>query len=108
VNHYLLAEQAEPAEKWLRRLQPYAATDANITMLTGDLALLKGDTAKAVSLFKQALQLDPVFQLVWIKLYQLAKHGVDANGFSLLAQHNLRENKDFNWLRRLLAEHFVN
>ncbi|MBU1307941.1 MAG: PEP-CTERM system TPR-repeat protein PrsT [Gammaproteobacteria bacterium] len=108
VNHYLLTEQPLQAEKWLRRLQPYAATDANITMLSADLALLNKDTNKAVLLFKQALRLDPAFQLVWVKLYQLAKNGVDAKGFSLLAQDNLRENKDFNWLRRLLAEHFVN
>ena len=108
VNHYLLTEAPELAEKWLRRLQPYAARDANITMLTGDLALLKGNTTEAISLFKAALRLDPAFQLVWIKLYQLAKNGVGAEGFSQLAQHNLNDNKDFSWLRRLLAEHFVN
>lgn len=108
VNHYLLTEAVEPAEKWLRRLQPYAANDANIIMLTGDLALLKGDTAKAISSFKKALRLDPAFQLVWVKLYQLAKNGIDANGFSQLAQHSLDQSKDFHWLRRLLAEHFVN
>ncbi len=108
VNHYILTQDAGSAAKWLRRLQPHAAKDANITMLSGDLALLKQDTATAVSMFKRALQLDPSFQLVWVKLYQLAKQDVDAKGFSQLAQNTLRTNETFIWLRRLLAEHYVN
>lgn len=108
ANHFILIAQPAAAEKWLSRLKPYAAKDANIQMLFGDNALLQNNTAAAVKSFQQALKLAPDFRLVWAKLYQLAKQGIEPEQFSKLAVDVLRSDREFFWLRRLLAEHYVN
>lgn len=108
ANHFIQTAQPSAAEKWLNRLKPYAAKDANIQMLVGDVALLQNNATSAVKAFQHALKLAPDFRLVWAKLYQLAKQGVEPELFSHLAIEALRSDREFFWLRRLLAEHYVN
>lgn len=108
VNHYLLTNTVKQAEHWLQRLKPQATKDANVQMLQGDVALMQGNNQLAIAWYQRALQLDRKFKLVWIKLYQLAKQTTDAANFSQLALDTLQQQSDFSWLRRLLAEHYVN
>ena len=108
VNHYLLTNTVKQAEHWLQRLKPQATKDANVQMLQGDVALMQGNNQLAIAWYQRALQLDRKFKLVWIKLYQLAKQTTDAANFSQLALDTLQQHSDFSWLRRLLAEHYVN
>ncbi|WP_240220012.1 XrtA/PEP-CTERM system TPR-repeat protein PrsT [Rheinheimera hassiensis] len=108
VNHYLITEQYNKAEQQLKPLAAKFPSDPNILMLQGDIVAAQQQYEAARKIYLNAIGHDPQFRLAWVKLYQLAKSGYGANAFTDAALKTLNTSKDPSWLRRLLAEHYVN
>lgn len=108
VNHYLITEQYSKAQTQLKALADKFASDPNILLLQGDLAAARQQYELAGKAYLNAVAQDPQFRLAWVKLYQLAKSGYGAGAFTDTALKTLNTSQDPSWLRRLLAEHYVN
>ncbi|MBZ9612239.1 XrtA/PEP-CTERM system TPR-repeat protein PrsT [Rheinheimera maricola] len=108
ANHYLITADINAADVLLKKMAVSYPKNANVTMLRGDLALAEQNESSALALYQQALKQDPQFRLAWVKLYQIAKAGKDGHAFDTLALQALKQTADNHWLRRLLAEHYVN
>lgn len=108
VNHYLIIEQYSKAEQQLKPLTAKFPSDPNILMLQADIAVAQQQYEAARVIYLKAIAQDPQFRLAWVKLYQLAKSGYGATAFTDAAHSTLNATQDSSWLRRLLAEHYVN
>ncbi len=108
VNHYLITEQYSKAEHQLKQLTAQFPSDPNILMLQADIAAAQHQYEAARTVYLKAIAQDPQFRLAWVKLYQLAKSGYGTSAFTDAAHRTLSTTSDVSWLRRLLAEHYVN
>lgn len=96
------------AKQQLERLLLRYPDQADVLLLQGDYLLANNQHAEAFALYRRAIQHDPSFQRAWANLYELARRADFSAQFSALTTIAVEQRPADTWLRRLLAEHYMN
>lgn len=105
----LVLQQFPSAKQLIDSLKVKLPNSADLLLLEATYHLLASmDDEKAFSLFNLAVEQDEHFRRAWTNLYELARQPKFRDRFISIVQAGLQVNPVNGWLRRLLAEHYMN
>lgn len=105
----LINNKALPkAGQRLQALKSKNDQSADFYLLSAEQAIASNKSGEAFSLLQEGIKKDPQFKRLWANLYELGKQTKLSQEFSATANQYLSKTPDDEWLRRLLAEHYIN
>ncbi|WP_340680684.1 XrtA/PEP-CTERM system TPR-repeat protein PrsT [Paraglaciecola sp.] len=104
----LQLNETQVAQDVANDMEKQYGKNPNISLLKGDIALAKENYLKAHEYYVNAISMQNDYQLPLIRLYELARRGVQEQEFSDLVKRLLEEQPENNWRRKLLADHLMN
>lgn len=105
---YLAQDKVSKAKEIAWSWANKAPKDPNISLLLGDISYQEGKINKAYDYYSKALSQNNNFNLVLLKLYQLAKEGHKPDQFTFVLQRLIATQPEALWRKKLLADHYVN
>ncbi len=100
-----MTAEAEAASKVLEKEVP---NEQNVMLLRGDIELTLDRSKKAFEYYWQAIERDPSFNLAVIKLYELARQGIQVEQTTTKLVDLQKQFPEQLWRQRLLADHYMN
>lgn len=100
--------EIKAAKDVIEQMEKQYGEQANILMLKGDIALSEGNQQVAYQQFAQALKLAADFNLPLIRMYELAKRGVNTQSFKKQLKEMVDLQPGMLWRRKLYADFLLN
>jgi putative PEP-CTERM system TPR-repeat lipoprotein len=98
----------EEANTALTAIEKTYSKNPNVLLVRGDLLLQQKQLSLASNKYAQALALDNNFTQALAKLYQMTTLGFGQAAFENISTDILAKNKNFHFMRNLLADHYLN
>ena len=98
----------EEANAALTAIEKTDSKNPNVLLVRGDLLLQQKQLSLASNKYAQALALDNNFTQALAKLYQITTLGFGQAAFENISTDILAKNKNFHFMRNLLADHYLN
>jgi|GEM_PF-6277346 len=108
ISLLLDTAQLKAAEQHLQQLSNRKINSADYYFLQAVLAEKRQQFSQAFDLYNKSLERDPGFQRAWGSVYELSRQADLQQPFIALVQKHLVNRPGDYWLKRLLAEHFIN
>lgn len=98
----------EEANNKLTAIEKTFSKNPNVLLVRGDLLAQQKQFSLASDKYGQALVLDNNFTQALAKLYQMTTFGFGKEVFENISIEILAKNKNFHFMRNLLADHYLN
>lgn len=100
--------QLSSAIKFAKSLVESTGGNPNALHALGDAFVANGDVEFGFDSYWQAIEIDDEFDVVTLKLFELAAQGVNVDKVTALLERQVKQYPSEQWRVRLLADHYFN